>query len=345
MASREDRIDIKDLLKDDLAAKLRSLSVKGFRAQQILEWVYRRQATSFDAMTNLAPGEREALKKELCVSRIGAVEEFGSKDGTRKLLFGLGDGERIESVYIPSPATNTVCVSSQVGCRFACAFCASGKGGLVRNLSPAEIVDQVMQVRASLPVTNVVVMGMGEPFDNYDNVLKAIRIMNAPYGLGIGQRKITVSTCGLIPGIKRFQGEGLQVELSVSLHGARDDVRSRLMPVNKKYPLGELIAACRDYCRKTDRQVTFEYVLMKGVNDSKKDARDVARLVRGMIAKVNLIACNAVECVSYAPPAPVRVREFRDALRREGIPVTLRLSRGGDIAAACGQLRLQHETK
>jgi 23S rRNA (adenine2503-C2)-methyltransferase len=295
-------------------------------------------------MTNLPAQSRAALAEKFYISGLKAVKEVVSRDGTRKFLLALQDGQKIESVFIPSRRTNTVCVSSQAGCKFACAFCASGKGGFVRDLNPAEMVNQVLFVRArGINVTNAVFMGMGEPFDNYSSVLKAVRLLNAPYGLGMGQRRITISTSGVIPGIKKLADEHLQVELSVSLHTADDKTRSRLMLVNKRYPLAELIKACADYAKKTRRQVTFEYVLIKEVNDSAGDAAALAGLLKdiGNLAKVNLITFNAVENFGFMPSEEKVVRGFKAALEERKVLSTVRASRGADIEAACGQLRMR----
>jgi len=345
-------IDIKDLLQEDLIKELDAMGIEKFRAGQILNWIYKKNICDFDAMTNLAPALKGLLKEKFYISALILLKELASKDGTKKFLFGLEDGEKIESVFIPSKNTNTVCVSSQVGCRFACAFCASGKGGFVRNLRPAEMVNQVLYVKSHLRghfskrevspfelSPNVVFMGTGEPLDNYEAVLKTVRILNAPYGLGIGQRKITISTCGITPQIKRLSGEGLQVELSVSLHSANDKVRSGIMGVNNRYPLKELMAALRDYIKETGRQVTFEYVVIKGINDSMADAQDLASLVKGMLAKVNLISFNPVEGLGYSAPSPKAVKEFKHVLDKRGVISVIRVTRGADISAACGQLR------
>lgn len=336
--------DIKDLLKEELIKELNSLDIEKFRAEQVLNWVYKKFIYDFDKMSNLSAAAKDALKGKFYISVLELIKELVSEDGTIKFLFGLQDGETIESVFIPSKNTSTVCVSSQAGCKFGCEFCASGKNGFVRNLSPSEMVNQVLFLKQrKLELTNVVFMGMGEPFDNYDNVLKAVRILNAPYGLNIGQRKITISTCGIIPGIKRLAGEDLQVELSISLHGTNDEARSALMGVNRRYPIKELMAACREYIKETNRQVTFEYVLINGVNDSPKDAEALAKLLRGMIAKVNLIPFNPVEGLEYAAPLPAAVKAFKGMLDKKGAASVIRTTRGRDIAAACGQLRLKHD--
>jgi len=337
------KIDIKDLLKEELAEGIISLGAERFRATQVLDWVYRRCADDFSGMNNLPAELRKTLDEKFYISNLEVARKLESKDGVKKFLFQLKDSEKIESVFIPSKSTSTVCLSSQVGCKFACKFCASGKTGFVRNLRPAEIINQALFFRKNkYHVTNVVLMGMGEPLDNYDNVLKAVRLLNAPYGLGVGQRKITISTCGLIPEIKKLAKEKLQIELSVSLHSPNDKTRSTLMGVNKKYPLKDLMEACGGYAKQTNRQITFEYVLIKALNDSKKDAQDLAGLIKGMLAKVNLIAFNPVEGLNYASPGSDSIRVFKGILDRKGIVSTVRNPRGADIEAACGQLRLRH---
>ena len=323
---------------------MRLLGLEPFRSSQILDWVYKKCARDFNGMSNLSAACRETLAKKLYISGLKLLKEQVSQDATRKFLFELEDGESIESVFIPSANTDTACISSQVGCRFACSFCASGKKGFVRNLLPAEMVNQVLSIReVPLRITNIVFMGIGEPLDNYDNVLKAARLLNAPYGLNIGQRKITISTAGVVPGIRRLAGEDLQVELSISLHGANDKMRSGIMGINNKYPIKELIAASREYIIKKRRQVTFEYVLIEGLNDSKKDAEELAALIRGMLAKVNLIPLNAVEGLGYAPPGPKQIKGFKDILDKKGITSIVRATRGMDISASCGQLKLSHK--
>ncbi|MEI8175472.1 MAG: 23S rRNA (adenine(2503)-C(2))-methyltransferase RlmN [Candidatus Omnitrophota bacterium] len=341
-----EKIDVKNLLEEELGRRFIALGFERYRAGQVFEWVYKKFVVDIEAMKNLPAAMRLRLGEAAYVSSLITAAQQVSGDGTRKYLFRLGDGQNIESVYIPSARTSTVCISSQAGCAFACEFCASGAAGLARNLEPAEIVSQVLAVReGGFPVTNVVFMGMGEPFDNYDNVIKAVRLLNAPYALGIGQRRITISTCGIIPGIRRFADEGTQVELSVSLHSPDDTVRSRLMPVNKKYPLKALVETCREYARLTKRQVTFEYMLMKGVNDTPEDAERLAKLLAGFLSKVNIILFNEVTAPrgAYLSSERASVSMFQEVLGRRGVVATLRERRGADIDAACGQLRLRHE--
>jgi 23S rRNA (adenine2503-C2)-methyltransferase len=345
MAGPIPKIDIKDLSREELAKEVSLLRIEHFRTEQILDWVYKKYVCDFDKMPNLSVKQTGLLKEKFYISGLRPVRRQVSNDETVKLLFELEDGQEIESVFIPSKNTNTVCISTQVGCRFACTFCASGRGGFTRNLRPSEIINQALYFRKEgFDVTNVVFMGMGEPFDNYGNVLKAIKILNAPYGLGIGQRKITVSTAGVIPGIKRFTEENLQVELSISLHGPGDKIRSKLMPINKRYPVEELISACREYVKKTNRQITFEYIIIKDVNDSRYDAVELAGLIKGLISKVNLIPYNVIQDSAYAPPEPKTIKAFKGIMDKRGVVSVIRVTRGADISAACGQLKLMHET-
>lgn len=279
------------------------------------------------------------------LSTLTPVEEHRSTDGTVKYLSRFEDGATLETVLIPTGSRKTVCVSTQVGCAYACAFCASGLQGFQRNLTPGEIVQQVLRVERDLKkdrVTHLVFMGMGEPMANYDNLLKAIRIMNAPEGLAIGARKITISTVGLVPKIEALSKEGLQLELAISLHAPNDDLRGQIMPVNRRYPLAELIRACRRFARKTKRLLTFEYILIDQVNDEVKHAEELAKLLKGLPAKVNLIPCHPIPGMPFQRPAKSRMLAFEKALKNGGIYCTLRKSRGLDIEGACGQLRLRY---
>jgi 23S rRNA (adenine2503-C2)-methyltransferase len=315
-----------------------------YRADQIWQWLYRKWAADWSEMRNLPAALREELAGAARLDSATAVKVEGEKGGTRKLLVALADGEQIEEVLIPAPGRRTVCLSSQVGCRFNCAFCASGKAGFRRNLLAGEMVGQVvLAVReyGERP-THVVVMGIGEPLDNYDEVIKAIRIINDADGLAIGARRITISTCGIVPGIARLAGEGLQVELSVSLHAADDATRSKLMPVNRKYPIENLLAACRDYAAGTGRIITFEYTLIRGVNDAPRQAAALAKRLRTLPCRVNLIPLSAVDEFDGRRAAPAVAGMFVATLARAGINATVRASKGSDVQAACGQLRLRH---
>lgn len=319
------------------------LGCEPYRADQVLGWVYEKSVYDFDRMTNLPLGLREKLKKEFTVSIPETVERQRSTDDESvKLLLKLPDNDLVETVYIPQDDRRTACVSSQVGCKFRCAFCASGQNGFFRNLSAGEIISQTLLARDASPdkrLTNIVFMGIGEPLDNYGGVLKAVRILNSKHGLHMGARRITISTCGVVPKIDALSEEGLQVELSVSLHGPNDTVRGAIMPVNQAYPVKALIEACRKYAKKTKRAITFEYILIQGVNASEKEATDLAKLLKGMLCKVNLIPYNPIGEFPHEPPAYEAVVRFQRILQVSGVKATVRFSKGQDIQAACGQLR------
>ncbi len=337
---------IHGLSRDQLTGICRELGQPAYRARQIWDWLYHRFAGDWSEMKNIPLGLRQALAQRLSLASAAVVRSQSEAGGgtTTKWLIALPDGDWVEEVLIPAKGRTTVCVSSQVGCKFDCAFCASGKAGFRRNLETGEIVGQVIVAARSLGATpsNLVFMGMGEPLDNYNAVLAAVRIINDAEGLSLGARRITISTCGIIPGIQRLAQEGLQVELSISLHAPDDALRSRLLPVNRKYPLGDLLEACRTYAEQTGRLITFEYTLIQGVNDSPEQARELARILRPIHARVNLIPLSTVaEFEGCTPLAPV-VREFRTILERERINATLRISKGGGVDAACGQLRRKH---
>jgi 23S rRNA (adenine2503-C2)-methyltransferase len=299
-------------------------------------------------MSDLPVDLRKKLQENFYISSLKLTKRLKSYDGTEKLLFELKDGNFIEAVIIPTEKRITGCISTQVGCKFACRFCASGTKGFKRNLSTSEIIEEVLYLKSicqDKKLTHIVFMGIGEPLDNYDNVIKAIRVINSPHTLNIGARRITISTSGLIPALKRLAGEGLQIELSVSLHAADDQTRSRLMPINKTYPLKDLITACRAYAALTNRQITFEYVLIKDVNSGLKNAVKLGKLLKSMECKVNLIPCNPIKELGMQPPEKGEILLFKDQLVESGINVTLRRPRGEDIEAACGQLRLSHEKR
>lgn len=332
---------ILDFSLEDLRLYLSKQNLPEYAAFQVLSWIYQKEVFDFERMTDLSKGLRSFLKKNFQILGLALIKKQVSCDGTRKFLFRLGKAGAIESVSIPAPRRITACISTQAGCKFACCFCASGAAGLRRNLSSGEIIEQVVYLKNSLKkrVNNLVFMGIGEPLDNYDNLLKAIRILNSAYSLNIAARKMTISTCGLIPKIKRLAQENLQVGLSVSLHAADDKVRSRLMPVNKKYPLEELLVACREYFKRTKRQVTFEYILIKGINSGTAQAKRLVQLLGGLDAKINLILPSPFR-KEFSAPNKLEFLIFRDILLKAGIPLTLRRPRGVDIQAACGQLRL-----
>lgn len=339
-----DKIDIKNLSKGELKAELVKLGEEPYRAAQVFRWLYKEGAKSFDEMTDLSKSLREKLKSNFRMTKLALLDSKHSLiDGTTKYLFKLEDGNTIESVFLPEPKRTTLCLSSQVGCKFGCSFCASSPFGFIRNLKASEILDEVLYIKnynRTAVITNIVFMGIGEPFDNYDNVLKAIRILNDEDAFRIGARKLTVSTCGLIPGIERLSSEKLQIELSVSLHSADDKIRSKLVPVNKAYPLKDLMNACRDYTKKTKRIITFEYVLIKDVNCSKDDALKLAGLLKGMMCKVNTISYNQIKAKGYEPPSGDDIRGFMRILKTKHIDAMHRKSKGEDIDAGCGQLRI-----
>ena len=345
------RIDIKSLHLDELQEKLRDLGEPAYRAAQITDWLYQKRINAFDKMSDLPQSLREQLAREFSFDKIDIVRVLGSKDTTQKFLFRLSDGNLIESVLIPaSPALygeksdrRTICISTQVGCAYGCKFCASGLEGFSRNLRPNEIVDQIIAVEreSGEKIDNIVFMGMGEPLANFDNVLRAIRIINAPWGPGIGARHITVSTSGLVPQIKKLADEPLQIRLAVSLHGATDEVRDQIMPINRRFNIEKLLCACDYYVAHKKQRLTFEYILIAGVNDADDQAHLLARHARRLSAKVNLIPYNAVEGLVWSRPSRNRQEKFLSILRDAGIAATLRREKGHDIDAACGQLRLQ----
>ncbi len=367
--------DIKSLTRDEFESQFKLWEQPVYRVTQLLEWLYVRRVTSWDAMTNLPKTLRAQLAENYSLQSLELVRKQGARDITQKFLWKLADGALIESVLIPAnPALygeasdrHTLCISTQVGCAYGCKFCASGLDGWKRNLAPNEIVEQVLAIErwneneskvekskeensvsktASLDsrlINNLVIMGMGEPLSNYENLLKALRILNAPWGGGIGARKITISTSGLVPQIRRLADEPEQFRLAISLHGATDEVRARIMPVNRKYPLKELTAALEYYQAQKDRMITFEYILIAGVNDALEQTRPLGALAHHLRAKVNLIPYNRVEGLPWQRPSEEVCEDFLAALEQQKIPATLRREKGGDIDAACGQLRLKTE--
>jgi 23S rRNA (adenine2503-C2)-methyltransferase len=343
--------DIKSLLLSELEEELRELSQPLYRAGQITNWLYRKRGDGIEKMTDLSQSLRSRLAEKFSFSKPDIVRVLGAHDTTRKFLFRLADGNLIESVLIPaSPALygeksdrRTICISTQVGCAYGCKFCASGLEGFSRNLRANEIIDQIIAIeRASEEkIDNIVFMGMGEPLANFDNVMRAIRIINAPWGLGIGARHITLSTSGLAPQIKKLADERLQIRLAVSLHGATDEVRNQIMPINRRYNIEKLLSACDYYVAHKKQRLTFEYILIAGVNDTDEQARLLSRHAHRLSAKVNLIPYNAVKGLVWSRPSRNRQEKFLSILRAEGTPATLRREKGHDIDAACGQLRFQ----
>jgi len=370
--------DIKSITSAELEACLKEWGAPAYRAGQVLDWLYKRRVASWDAMTNLPKPLRAKLAETFSLHILELVRKQGAADTTQKFLWRLPDGALIESVLIPAnPALygeasdrHTLCVSTQVGCAYGCKFCASGLDGWKRNLGPEEIVEQVLateriaslELRVPSPpdaaaaplkppnpkpetrlVNNLVIMGMGEPLANYDHLLKALRLLNAPWGGGIGARKITISTSGLAPQIRKLAVEPEQFRLAISLHGATDEVRTRIMPVNRKHPLAELVAALEIYQRRKDQLITFEYILIAGVNDGLDQVKPLAALATRLHAKVNLIPYNTVEGLEWSRPEDRVCEAFLAALERLDVTATLRREKGGDIDAACGQLRLKTE--
>ena len=338
--------NIYDLSKEELENYFESIGDKKFRAVQILEWLYRKKATSFDEMTNLSKLAIQTLKDNFIIEGLNLKTKFVSSDGTIKFLFELNDGNLIETVLMRHNYGNSVCVTSQVGCNMGCSFCASGELGKVRNLTLSEMALQVLYVDNYLNVenqrvSNIVVMGIGEPFDNYETLLKFLTIVNYPKGLEIGARHITVSTCGIVPKIYEFADFPLQINLAVSLHAPTNELRSKMMKINKVYKIEELIEALKYYLDKTNRRITFEYILIKGVNDRDQDALDLIKLVKNINCYVNLIPYNEVITNPYKASSHERCEEFFEILRKHGINATLRMEHGNDVAAACGQLRAQ----
>lgn len=369
-------MDIKSQTLEELQSQMAAWQEPAYRAAQVMEWLYGRRATDWDAMSNLPKELRQRLRRHYELGVLAVVRLQGSRDSTQKFLWRLRDQSLIESVLIPANPSlygevtdrYTLCLSTQVGCAYGCKFCASGLDGWKRNLEPDEMVEQVMAVErwhletkaqdnevpgtkappaqaASDPrlISNLVIMGMGEPLANYANLLKALRILNAPWGGGVGARKVTISTSGLAPQIHRLADEPFQFRLAVSLHGATDAVRDRIMPVNRKYPLAELADACDYYQQKKGRMITFEYILLAGVNDGLEQARPLAELARRLNAKVNLIPYNHVDGLEWDRPSEEAQEAFLRALEQQGASVTLRREKGHEIEAACGQLRLRTE--
>lgn len=336
------KTDIGSLNLTELTAALTALGEKPFRAKQLYEWLHQRGAAAFDEMTNLSKALREKLNEQYEIGRLRLLERQVSQvDGTEKFLFALGDGNVIESVLMRYDYGNSVCISSQAGCRMGCRFCASTIGGLKRDLTTYEMLGQVYRIQSLIGerVSNVVIMGTGEPLDNYDNFVKFIRLISAPEGLNIGQRSLTVSTCGIVPAIYRLADEDFQITLALSLHGATQAKRTALMPVAERYDLAEVLAACDEYFRRTGRRVTFEYSLVAGVNDTPEDVRELTGILRHRPFHLNLIPVNPVRERKYRQPDPASAAAFKNKLEKNGINVTIRRERGSDIDGACGQLR------
>lgn len=338
---------IYDLNFDELVEYLESIGEKKFRAKQIYAWLYKKRVSSFDEMTDIKKELIAKLKEEFVIDILAEETRQVSHDGTIKFLFKMTDGSLVESVLMVFDYGYSACISTQVGCNMGCTFCASGLLKKVRNLSSGEIFGQLLKIQMHLDKTgdrlgNIVVMGTGEPFDNYDNTMKALAMANDPNALEIGARHISISTSGLIPSINRFSKEQVQYNLAISLHAPNDELRSRLMPVNKAFPLKDLMAALKDYSELNNRRLTFEYLLLDGVNNSEENADELKQLLKGMNAYVNLIPYNSVDENDYRGVSDKKALMFYDMLKKRGISVTLRQKKGDDIDAACGQLRAKH---
>ena len=343
-----EQLDIKSQDLPELKKTVEGLSEKPFRAKQIYEWLHKKQAESFQEMTNLSVSLREKLKRNCQIMSLKVLEVQTSKlDGTQKYLFALPDGNVVESVLMKYHHGNSVCISSQVGCKMGCRFCASTIGGWTRNLLPSEMLDQVYKIQklSKERVSNVVVMGTGEPLDNYDNLLRFIRMLSDEKGLHISQRNITVSTCGIVPRMYDLAEEDLQITLAISLHASNQKKREQLMPIARKYSLDELMKACRNYFEKTGRRLTFEYSLVGGENDSQEDAEELAHLIKGLNCHINLIPVNPIKERSFVQSDKKVIANFQNKLEKYQINVTIRREMGRDIDGACGQLRKSYIDK
>ena len=344
---------ITGLTKEELELKILEMGQPRYRAGQVMEWIYDKRVNGFSEMTNLPDNLRSELNKNYLINILSSVKDNRSSDTTKKYLYRLQDGRYIETVIIPASVgnqgnrsdRNTLCVSSQVGCAYGCKFCASGLDGFTRNLKAAEITGQIMAVEEETlkKINNVVFMGMGEPLANFRNLMQAIQIINASWGIGIGARHITVSTSGLVPQIRKIAEQPLQIRLAISLHGVSDEVREKIMPVNKKYPIAKLFDALHYYKSKKPQKITFEYILIKDVNDSLEQAKKLSKAARSLNAKVNLIPYNTVDGLDWERPSENTQQDFLNVLTSNGIQSTLRKEKGHDIEAACGQLRLRKE--
>ena len=333
--------NIKDYHLDALKEEIKQMGEKPYRAEQIFQWLYVEKVKSFDDMTNLSLALREKLKQHYTICNFQILKKQESKDGTKKYLLDVLDGNAIETVLMEYSYGKTICVSSQVGCKMGCKFCASTGIPFVRSLTAGEIVEQILTVEQDTGerISNVVFMGIGEPLDNYENVVNSIRIINHPKGLAIGARHISISTSGIVPRIYDLAKENIQCTLSISLHATSNEKRSKMMPINQKYPIEQLIQACKDYIAMTNKRVSFEYALAKDNNDNREDAKQLVQLLKGMLCHVNLIPINPIENGKFSKSSNENIIDFRDYLNEHGIVATIRRELGSDIDAACGQLR------
>ncbi len=334
--------DIKSMSMDELKSEMTEIGEKSFKAGQIFSWLHKQNVDSFNEMTNISKDLRANLEKNYDIYTCTIEKKLVSVyDGTVKYLFRLSDGELIESVVMKYKYGYTICVSSQVGCRMGCNFCASGIAGFIRNLTPSEILSQiyVAQKDLSIRISHIVMMGVGEPLDNYDNVIRFLKLVSDDKGLNIGMRNISLSTCGVVSGIYKLMEEKLQLTLSISLHAPNDEIRSKTMPVNNKWNIDELLRACKDYIKHTNRRISFEYAMISGVNDSDECAKELARRLKGMLCHVNLIPVNSVKERDYKKSNKDRIMSFISIMEKSGINCTVRRTLGSDINASCGQLR------
>ena len=345
---KQEKKDIGSFRFEELKEEMTSIGEKAFRAKQVYEWLHVKLVRSFDEMTNLSKSLREKLARQYEIREVEMLDrQVSAMDGTNKFLFRLSDGHVVESVLMKYKHGNSVCISSQVGCRMGCRFCASTIGGLERNLTPSEMLGQIYQIQriSGERVANVVVMGTGEPLDNYESVLRFMKLLNDPMGQNMGQRHMTLSTCGLIEKMYDLAEEQLQITLAVSLHAPNDEIRKQIMPVAKANPMDKLLQACQAYTDKTKRRLTFEYALMQGVNDSDACARELAHRLQQMLCHVNLIPMNPVKERAYTKTSKAQVQRFSAILQQNGVETTIRRKLGSDIEAACGQLRRRYMQK
>lgn len=337
-------MNLKSMTLPEIAACIKQLGQPAFRAKQIYTWLHK-GVRSYDEMTNLPKNLREVLSERypICAPKVVRKQE-SARDGTIKYLWELSDGNCVETVLMRYHYGNTVCISTEVGCRMGCAFCASTIGGLVRRLEPYEMLDEVLftQIDSGLPISHIVLMGIGEPMDNFDNVMRFLELVNSEDGMNISMRHISLSTCGLVPKIDELAKRKMQLSLAISLHGPNDEIRDRIMPVNKAYPIDELLAACRRYYEATSRRIHFEYAMIDGVNDRECDARELLRRLKGLPAHINMIPLNHVEESPFQPSSKAAVAKFQKILEDGGITATVRRTLGGDIDASCGQLRRKY---
>ena len=345
MIEQEKRVDIKSMTLEELQNRFVELGEKAFRARQVYQWMHEKLASGYDEMSNLSKDLRQKLQREEEIVKLNIVQvQESAIDGTRKYLFELPDGNVVESVWMKYHHGNSVCISSQVGCRMGCRFCASTLDGLERNLIPSEMLEQIYSIirHTGERVSNIVVMGTGEPMDNYDHLVRFVRMISDEKGLNISQRNITVSTCGIVPNMKRLAEEKLQITLALSLHATTDEKRRQLMPIANKYSLKEVIDACKYYFEQTGRRITFEYSLVAGVNDTKEDANELVDLIKGMNCHVNLIPVNPIKERDYKQSNKEQIQQFKARIEKSGISATVRREMGRDIDGACGQLRRKH---